>query len=113
MCFGQCHSAADAAGTALDKGVYGGFPKLGVLFWGSLRIIVFWVSILGSPCFGKLPYRGRGGGKNMQFVECGLRDYNSTPSEVYPPDCSTLLGFIKPYISSLNPGRVTFGGVLL
>ena len=36
---------------------FGGFPKiLGVPFLGVLRIriIVFWVSILGSPYFGKL-----------------------------------------------------------
>ena len=36
----------------------GGFPKLGVPFWGVpiIRIIVFWGLILGFPHFGKLPY---------------------------------------------------------
>ena len=38
---------------------YGGFPKLGVPFWGVLiiRIMVFWGSILGFPYSEKLPYR--------------------------------------------------------
>ena len=40
------------------RGVYGRFPKLGVPFWGVpiIRIIVYWGSILGSPCLGTLPY---------------------------------------------------------
>ena len=40
---------------------YGGFPKLGVPFWGSQdKEYSILGSILGSPHFGKLPYRGHG-----------------------------------------------------
>ena len=39
--------------------LYEGFSKLGVPFWGVpiIKTLVFWGSILGSPYFGKLPYR--------------------------------------------------------
>ena len=36
----------------------GGFPKLGVTFWGpNNKDYSIWGSMLGSPYFGKLPYR--------------------------------------------------------
>ena len=39
------------------KGIHGGFPKLGVLFWGPYNDAYrFLGSTLGSPYFGKLPY---------------------------------------------------------
>ena len=39
------------------RGIQGRFPKLGVLFEGSYNKDYSMLgSILGSPCFGKLPY---------------------------------------------------------
>ena len=45
------------AGLSSTGSKNGGFPKLGVPFWGSLdKDYSIWGFILGSPYLGKLPY---------------------------------------------------------
>ena len=39
-----------------DAHTYGGFPKLGLLFWGPNNIITFWSPYWGTPYLGNLPY---------------------------------------------------------
>ena len=61
---------------APGRAVYRGFPKLGVFFVGpNIKDYSIWGSILGSPSFGKLPYRGPLGVLKgyIQFMVKGFR----------------------------------------
>ena len=74
----------------------------------------YWV---GSP-FLDAPSRIHGLGLRVQSCRevAVIRDYNSNPHKGTHPRFRTLLGLITPYvvlISSLNPGRGTFGGGVL
>ena len=53
---------------SLDSSIYGGFPKLGVLFGGPYNKDY---NILGSPNFGKLPY-GASGVRVLAFRDLGI-----------------------------------------